>query len=186
MTSRLRLVITFCAGVAVGVMLYAYTPKIIRTADLHPPPNLITITQRIDTSGQPTAEQLKALKAAGYDLVINLAPPYSTGSIENEGSLVAAAGITYINIPVDWDYPKMSDFDLFTDILDQAGERHVLVHCQVNRRASMFTFLYRVAHENADVDQAYENVTAIWSPEPHWLEFANTVMSRHQIDFNPL
>ncbi len=186
MTPRLKLIVVFCTGIALGMLLYAYTPHMIRTADLHPPPNLVTVTKRIDTSGQPTAEQLKGLKAAGYDMVINLAPPYSLGYVENEGSLVASAGIAYINIPVDWKYPKMSDFDLFTDILDQAGERHVLVHCQVNRRASLFTFLYRVAHENADVDQAYENVTAIWSPEPHWLEFINTVMARHKIDFDPL
>jgi len=186
MTPRLKLIFVFCIGIALGMVLYAYTPHIIRSADIHPPPNLVTVTKRIDTSGQPTAEQLKGLKVAGYDLVINLAPPHTLGSIENEGSLVAASGITYVNIPVDWKYPKMSDFDLFTDILDQAGERHVLVHCQVNQRASLFTFLYRVAHENADVDQAYENVTSIWSPDPHWLEFANAVMSRHQIDFDPL
>ena len=186
MNPRLKLAVTFCAGIAVGVIVYAYTPHIIRTADMHPPPNLITVTKRIDTSGQPTAEQLKGLQVAGYDMVINLAPPYTLGSIEDEGSLVAASGISYISIPVDWNYPKMSDFDLFSDILDQAGERHILVHCQVNRRASLFTFLYRVAHENADVDLAYENVTEIWSPEPHWLEFANSVMARHQIDFDPL
>ncbi len=74
----------------------------------------------------------------------------------------------------------------FSDILDNSGQRHILVHCQVNRRASLFTFLYRAAHENAAADQAYENVTSIWSPEPHWLEFANNVMSRHQIEFDPL
>ena len=186
MKYRLKLVIAFFAGMALGVILHAYTPHIIATDDTHPPPNLVTVSKRIDTSGQPSEEQLVGLKQAGYDLVVNLAPPYTLGSIETEGSLVAGTGIPYVNIPVDWDNPKMRDFDLFTDILDIAGGRHVLVHCQVNRRASLFTFLYRVAHENADVDQAYEKVTSIWSPEPHWLEFANRVMARHQIDFDPL
>ena len=186
MKFRLKIFVAFLTGIAVGMIVYAYMPHIIRHSDIHPPPNLVTVTKRIDTSGQPSAEQLKGLKVAGYDMVINLAPPYSLGSIENEGSLVTASGIPYINIPVDGNYPKMSDFDLFTDILDQAGDRHVLVHCQVNQRASLFTFLYRVAHENADVDQAYENVTAIWSPGPHWLEFVDAVMARHQIVFDPL
>ena len=186
MKSRLKVVISFFVGMVLGIILYAYSPDIILSTDTHPPPNLITVSTRIDTSGQPSDKQLAGLKQAGYDMVINLAPPQSLGSIANEGSLVAASGITYINIPVDWNEPDMDDFDLFTDILDQAGPRQILVHCQVNKRASLFTFLYRVAHENADVDQAYENVTAIWSPEPHWLEFANTVMSRHQIEFQPL
>ncbi len=186
MRFRLKILVAFLVGIAIGMIIFAYTPEMIRRSDIHPPPNLVTVTGRIDTSGQPSAEQLKGLKVAGYDMVINLAPPYSLGSIENEGSLVTASGITYINIPVDWDYPKTSDFDLFSDILDQTGDRHVLVHCQVNQRASLFTFLYRVTHENADVDEAYENVTAIWSPDPHWLDFANAVMSRHQIVFDPL
>ena len=186
MSPRLKLIVIFCAGIALGIIVRSYTPDIIGSSDTHPPPNLVNITKHIDTSGQPSAEQLRGLKQAGYDMVINLAPPYSVGSIDNEGALVAATGISYINIPVDWDRPQMSDFNLFTDILDQAGQRRILVHCQVNRRASLFTFLYRVAHENADIDRAYENVTAIWSPEPHWIAFANKVMSHHQIEFDPL
>lgn len=126
------------------------------------------------------------MKQAGFDLVINLAPPQVLGSIENEGSLVTRSGISYVNIPVDWNDPQVNDFDLFSDILDISGHRKILVHCQVNRRASLFTFLYRVVHEHADADQEYENVTSVWSPEPHWLEFANKVMLDHQIDFEPL
>jgi len=44
----------------------------------------------------------------------------------------------------------------------------------------------RVAHENADVDLANEDVTSIWSPEPHWLELADMVIARHQIELEPL
>jgi protein tyrosine phosphatase (PTP) superfamily phosphohydrolase (DUF442 family) len=186
MNFALKLIITFCAGMALGIGLYAFAPEFLMTANTEPPPNLISTSKRIDTSGQPTEQQLAGMKQAGYDLVINLAPPDALGSIKNEGSLVAASGITYVNIPVEWNNPQMSDFDLFSEILDHSGQRHILVHCQVNRRASLFTFLYRVSHENADVDQAYEDVTLIWSPEPHWLEFANNIMSRHQIEFDPL
>jgi len=57
---------------------------------------------------------------------------------------------------------------------------------EIYGRASMFTFLCRAVHEHAGVDEEYEKVTLIWSPEPLWLEFANTVMADHQIDFEPL
>ena len=186
MNFKLKMIIIFCTGIALGAILYAYTPEFFRTANTEPPPNLISVSTRIDTAGQPSEEQLIGLKQAGYDMVINLAPPDALGSIENESSLVTRSGITYVNIPVDWNDPQLNDFDLFSDILDISGHRHILVHCQVNRRASLFTFLYRVVHEHADADQEYEKVTSIWSPEPHWLEFANNVMSNHQIDFEPL
>jgi len=186
MNFTLKLIFTLCAGVALGAILYAYTPELIRTATTDPPPNFISVSKRIDTSGQPSAQQLTGMKQAGYGLVINLAPPDSLGSIDNEGSLIAGSGITYVNIPVDWNNPQVNDFDLFSDILDITGHRHILVHCQVNRRSSLFTFLYRVVHEHANADQEYEKVTSVWSPDPHWLEFANNVMSNHHIEFEPL
>jgi protein tyrosine phosphatase (PTP) superfamily phosphohydrolase (DUF442 family) len=186
MNFKLRMLIIFCIGIALGAILYAYTPEIFRKASTEPPPNLINVSTRIDTAGQPSEGQLIGMKQAGYDMVINLAPPDSLGSIENEGSLVTRSGITYVNIPIDWDEPDIDDFHLFSDLLDITEHRHILVHCQVNRRASMFTFLYRVVHEHADVDEEYEKVTLIWSPEPQWLEFANSVMADHQIDFEPL
>lgn len=120
MRSRPKLVLSFCTGLSVGVILYAYTPEIIRTSNTQPAPNLVPVSKRIDTSAQPSAQQLAGLKQAGYDPVVKLVPPHTPGSIE------------------------------------------------------------------ANVDQAYENVTSIWSPEPHWLEFANKVIARHQIEFNPL
>lgn len=180
------MMIIFCTGIALGAMLHAYTPELFRTANTKPSPNLISVSTRIDTAGQPSEQQLIGLKQAGYDMVINLAPPDALGSIENEGALVTRSGIAYVNIPVDWDSPDIDDFHLFSDLLDITEHRHILVHCQVNRRASLFTFLYRVVHEHADVDEEYEKVTLIWSPEPHWLAFANSVMSDHQIEFEPL
>lgn len=186
MNFALKLIITFCAGMVVGILVYALAPEMLRTANTDPSPNLISVSTRIDTSGQPSEQQLAGMKQAGYDLVINLAPPDALGSITNEGSLVTRSGITYVNIPVDWNNPEMDDFELFSDLLDITDHRQILVHCQVNRRASLFTFLYRVVHEHADVDQEYEKVTLIWSPEPHWLEFANKIMADHQIEFEPL
>ena len=52
-----------------------------------------------------------------------------------------------MNIPVDWENPQEADFERFSTTLAGAGERRVLVHCQMNMRASMFTFLYRVTHD---------------------------------------
>ena len=150
-----------------------------------PPVNFVAATERLHTAGQPTREQLADLKAKGYALVINLATPASSGAVAEEGSLVAKSGITYLNIPVNFKSPAYEDFELFSNILKQAGPRHVLVHCQVNKRASVFTFLYRVVHEGAAPDQAWQSVTSIWAPEPQWDALIRLVLKRHGIRFDP-
>ena len=91
----------------------------------------------------------------------------------------------YVNIPVDWHRPTYDDFAIFSDILGHAGTRRVFVHCQINRRASVFTFLYRVVHEGVSPDAAYENVTAVWAPDAQWKDFARLVLKRHKIEFEP-
>ncbi len=99
--------------------------------------------------------------------------------------LVARTGISYLNIPVDWHSPRYEDFELFSNVLRQSGSMRVLVHCQVNKRASVFTFLFRVVHDGAAPDRAWENVSAVWVPDEHWKDFARTVLKRHKIEYDP-
>lgn len=145
--------------------------------------NFIQINERIDTSGQPSHQFLEKLSEKSYSLVVNLAPPQSTGSIVDEGSLVASAGVRYVNIPVDWNAPTIKDFNFFRNVLSGPGADKVLVHCQVNMRASLFTFLYRVVHEKTDPELAHEKLSAVWVPHDQWQEFAQMVLDKHQIDY---
>ena len=147
--------------------------------------NFVAASERIHTAGQPTSAQLSTLKSKGYAFVINLATPASSGAIAEEGMLIAKTGISYLNIPVDFKSPGYDDFELFSNILKQTGARRVLVHCQVNKRASVFTFLYRVVHEGVSPDRAWESVTSIWAPEPQWSDFIRMVLKRHRIDYDP-
>jgi protein tyrosine phosphatase (PTP) superfamily phosphohydrolase (DUF442 family) len=177
---------TLAVGIALGAALYAYAPESLRSGNTEQPANFVAVSEGIHTSGQPSAAQLGGLKDKGYGLIINLAPPTTLGSISDEGMLVARTGISYLNIPVDWNAPRYEDFDLFSGILRQTGSMHVLVHCQVNKRASVFTFLYRVVYDGAAPDRAWENVNAVWVPDEHWRDFARMVLKRHKIDYDPL
>jgi len=145
--------------------------------------NYVQVSQRIDTSGQPPLELLQRFSDKDYSLVINLAPPQSQGSIADEGGQVASAGVRYVNIPVDWDEPTYNDFAFFSNVLNGPGADKVLIHCQVNMRASLFTFLYRVVHEKIDPELAHEKLSAVWVPHDQWQEFAQRVLDKHQIDY---
>ena len=172
-------------GIVLGAALYAYAPEFLRSGNTEQPANFVAVSERVHTSGQPSAAQLGGLKDKGYRLIINLAPPTTLGSISDEGMLVARTGISYLNIPVDWHSPRYEDFELFSSILKQTGSMHVLVHCQVNKRASVFTFLYRVVYDGAAPDRAWENVNAVWVPDEHWRDFTRMVLRRHKIDYDP-
>ncbi len=145
--------------------------------------NYVIASERLHTSGQPAEAQLATLAERGFELVINLATPSSQNAIATEGQLVTETGATYLNIPVDWQSPTYADFELFSGVLNQSADRQVLVHCMLNYRASMFTFLYRVVHENARPAQAYEAVASVWEPQEQWVTFGRMVLDRHAIDF---
>jgi uncharacterized protein (TIGR01244 family) len=145
--------------------------------------NHVAVDERLHTSGQPDAAALASLASLGFELVVNLAPPSNRGAVPEEGKLVAEDGPTYVNIPVSWQQPTYEDFALFSAVMNAARDRKVLVHCQVNMRASAFTFLYRVVHEQVPPEEALEALRAVWLPRDQWADFVASVLERHGIDF---
>jgi protein tyrosine phosphatase (PTP) superfamily phosphohydrolase (DUF442 family) len=145
--------------------------------------NYVAATERLHTAGQPNAATLATLADQGFELVVNLAPPSNQGAVPEEGKLVAEDGPTYVNIPVSWQKPTYEDFALFSAVMNGARDRKVLVHCQLNMRASAFTFLYRVIHEGTLPEEAMKALTAVWIPRDQWADFTADVLARHDIDF---
>jgi protein tyrosine phosphatase (PTP) superfamily phosphohydrolase (DUF442 family) len=160
-----------------GIFLLAMTAARAQASGL--PDNLVEWRKGLDSSAQPAADFLATANANGYELVINLAPPEYPAAVETEGALLARAGIAYVNIPVAWANPTLEDFQLFSNILKAAGNRKVLVHCQVNLRGSSFSFLYRVIHDGAPVNESLAKLTGIWAPNPTWKKFIESVLAAH-------
>ena len=140
------------------------------------PANLVSWRPGLTSSAQPSAEWLGRVKENKYDLVVNLAPPQSHGSLVNEGGIVGAKGVPYVNIPVNFSNPTAEDFRLFTEVLKANRERNVFVHCQVNMRGTAFTFLYRVIHEGADARETLAKLQSVWNPDPVWKRFIEETM----------
>ena len=145
--------------------------------------NYVVATDRLHTAGQPDAAALANLAEQGFELVVNLAPPSSPNAVADEGKLVAEDGPTYVNIPVVWQKPTYEDFELFSAVMNGARDRKVLVHCQLNMRASAFTFLYRVIHEKTAPEEAMEALRAVWIPRDQWATFTADVLAQNNVDF---
>ena len=146
-------------------------------------PNVVEITPRLVTSGQPSVKGLETLRARGFDAVIYLAPPTVSDAVRDEALIVGRQGLVFVDIPIRFDAPTERDYETFAAILAALGPRKILVHCQVNMRASTMVFLYRVLALKEDPNRAYEAVTAVWVPEGPWKRLVADLLSRHGVKF---
>jgi protein tyrosine phosphatase (PTP) superfamily phosphohydrolase (DUF442 family) len=148
-------------------------------------PNVVPISPRLVTSGQPTADALSHLAAQGFGAVIYLAPLTVPDAVPGEADIIRRQGMEFINIPIQFGKPTEVDFQAFVEAMNKFHDRKVLVHCQVNMRASSMTFLYRVIVGHEDPEQAYESVARVWSPEGPWKELLIMQLRKAGIAFEP-
>jgi len=126
---------------------------------------------RLATAGQPTEAQLRQIREAGFDTVINLALPSSDNALPNEGSIVTGLGMSYVHIPVNFQAPASQDFRAFCGIMHALEGRSVFVHCAANMRVSAFMYLYRVLLKDVPASEARHDLNAIWHPDDVWSKF---------------
>lgn len=143
--------------------------------------NFLEISDRIGTAGQPAAQQFAEIKAAGYEVVVNLAMPDSTNALPNEAELVCEQGLEYVHIPVVWEDPTDDDLDQFFRVMTQYQDRKVLVHCALNWRVSSFVFLYRVIQQRVSVEVAEQSLLKIWQPDLVWQGFIKRSLARYRV-----
>jgi protein tyrosine phosphatase (PTP) superfamily phosphohydrolase (DUF442 family) len=139
--------------------------------------NFRSLGPGLATAGQPTEEQLREVREAGFEAVINLALPTSDNALANEGSLVAGLGMSYVHIPVNFQSPAPQDFHAFCRVMQAFDDRSVFVHCAANMRVSAFIFLYRVLFKKMPASEAERDLHAIWQPDEVWSRFI-----QHELD----
>jgi len=138
--------------------------------------NYLPISGTLGSGGQPAPEQFAELRAAGYEVIINLAMPDSTNALPNEAALATAQGMTYIHIPVVWKSPTQQDLERFFAVMDAHRGRQIFVHCAMNMRASAFIYLYRLLRLNVPQEQALTTMQTIWDPNPTWQHFIDRML----------
>ena len=148
-------------------------------------PNIVTITPQLVTSGQPSPQALAALGQMGFQAVVYLAPSSAADAVKNEPELLATQGIEFIHIPIPFSAPEESHAIAVSAALQRLQGKKVLVHCQVNMRASSMVFLHRVLHGKEDPARAYESVAKVWSPSGAWHKLLRAQLNKHQVNFEP-
>lgn len=135
-------------------------------------PKDITAWHRLDarltSSGQPDADQLAALAPLGVTHVVNLALPSHEKSLPDEAERLAALGIGYTNIPVDFAAPPESDYERFHAVMDELGGQTVHVHCILNLRVSAFLYRWRQERQGVSEAAARAELERLWKPGGPW------------------
>ena len=111
-------------------------------------PNYYRLRDDIATAGQPTDEALEDVKKAGFKAVLNL-------RTEQEGSLeekpkVEALGMEYYNIPIGRDGFSPAILEQFQEILADADNRPLLIHCASSNRVGALWYIHQVLDTGED------------------------------------
>ena len=127
--------------------------------------NYVQLTDEVGTSGQPTAEQFKAIAEAGFSAVINLAMPDSDHAIPEEGTIVTGLGMSYVHIPVPFDAPSSAHLKQFCGAMQAFEGQKVWVHCVVNARVSAFMYQYLTQVKGLPEAESRSPILDLWEPD---------------------
>lgn len=136
------------------------------------------------SAGQPTADQLQAIADQGFERIVYIAFTNNTNALPDEDQIVKGLGMEYMQVPVDFSNPLPDDFYAFADSMQRNTGKKTLLHCQVNARATAFSFLYRVLYEDVPVAEAKEDMNTVWQPNEVWRDFIFEVMAQNDKDPN--
>jgi len=146
-------------------------------------PNVRVISPLLVTAGQPDRASLQRLKSEGYAAVISLSPSDARDAVPEESQILTAQGVEFIHIPMPWQAPEAKHLEAMGEAMQRLKGRKVLVHCQMNMRASAMTFLYRAIYEKEDPAKAWGDVKPLWTPTNQWATFLDGQLRAHGIAF---
>lgn len=136
------------------------------------------IDSRLTSSGQPTEEQISAIKALGVTHIVNLGLHTHEKALPDEAGSVSSLGMTYIHIPVDFDKPTEADFDRFQAAMQDLEGKKIHVHCIANLRVSAFLCRYRRDQRVVSQGDARAEMERVWRPGGVWASFTGNEPER--------
>ena len=141
--------------------------------------NFLQVTPDFCTGAQPRPEHFAMLQSRGVKTVLNLRAPHEHRA-EEEKAAVEAAGMKYVNIPVNYREPTDADVDAFLKITDDPTSRPMFVHCTAAIRVGGFWLIRRVLRDGMSWDAALEEARKVGLVNaPHLEEFAKAYIASH-------
>lgn len=149
---------------------------VISVNELNKIKNFRQLSPLLASAGMPKTTDLVQLKEHGYQHIINLIP----GEFDAEQEQVNSLAMSFDQIPVDWHSPTLADFEKFVQLMNNHQHEKVLVHCQLNYRASAFAYLYQTTQLGISETDAKRQLHAIWQPKGTWRDFISQVHQHYK------
>lgn len=139
--------------------------------------NYNPLSEQLASAGMPSADNLQTLKDNGFQHIINLIP----GDYSEEKNQLASLQMSFDQIEVDWNNPSLENFEDFTVLMKQYQGGKVLLHCQMNYRASAFAYLHEVIQLGIEPEVAEKKMLSVWQPNETWSAFIKMVQENSSI-----
>jgi protein tyrosine phosphatase (PTP) superfamily phosphohydrolase (DUF442 family) len=123
-------------------------------------PNACQILPNVITGGQPNAAQLRALKIAGGEIVLDIRDPMEP-RIPDEPALVRELGMEYVNIPVRAGSLDDATLDRIMAILRGTGERIMFFHCGSGNRVGGALIPYFILDQDLTEEDALDQAMRV-------------------------
>ena len=133
------------------------------------------------SAGQPTREQFQLLADQGFERIVYIAFTNNNNAPADADQLVKGLGMEYMHVPVAFDNPLPDDFYAFADSMRRNTGKKTLLHCQVNARATAFSFLYRVLYDDISIVDAKADMNTVWQPNAVWRDFIFEVLDQNDV-----
>lgn len=126
----------------------------------------IKVNAKVSGGGQPSEEDIAALKAAGYRKIINLrraGEPNQPLDPQAQGEAVKRAGMEYVHIPVDPKNLNPSSAEAVAMAV-AASDGPVYVHCAAGGRGLSHALIAEAKANGGTADDVLKKAEALGSP----------------------
>jgi protein tyrosine phosphatase (PTP) superfamily phosphohydrolase (DUF442 family) len=131
-------------------------------------PNACEPLPGLVTGGQPTAAQLKAFRAAGGEIVLDIRLPREPRPLD-EVVVTQRLGLEYLVIPVSGANLSDASLERILDALRMAQGRATLFHCASGNRVGAALIPYLVLDQAMDEEDAVRQAIRVGLTSPELL-----------------
>jgi protein tyrosine phosphatase (PTP) superfamily phosphohydrolase (DUF442 family) len=141
--------------------------------------NACQVLPNVVSGGQPSANQLKALKEAGGDIVLDLRDPMEPRPVD-EAALVRELGMEYINVPVRAGSLDDRALEHILSVLRGAGDRTVFFHCGSGSRVGGALIPYFIIDQGLEEQDAVDQAMGVGLRSAEYMEWGLDYARRNQ------
>lgn len=141
--------------------------------------NACQLLPNVITGGQPTAEQIEALKNAGGGIVLDLRDPMEPRPVD-ESTLVRRLGMEYVNIPVRAGALDDVTLERILGVLRSAGDRTVFVHCGSGNRVAGALLPHLILDQGMEEQDAIDQAMRVGLRSAEMMEWGLDYARRNQ------